>query len=435
MRKNYTFRNLATALLLWASVSVFSQTFENGVFVLNEGGAGSGNASVSFLGGNPVTVQNNIYQTANPTLESLGDTAQSMSFNGQNAYIVLNVSNTVKVMDRYSLEHIATVSEGLNNPRYMAFAAGKAFITNWGSGTNSDDDYLAVLNLETNSVESTISLGEGVERIFNINEKLYVLHQGGYGQGTTVSVVDPLAGELLDTIVVGDVPNSALYEGGFLYILCGGNPIWSGNPTEGSLHKIDLSTDEVIDSYTLTGLNPANLESTGTGEIFFSSEAGVYSATLDEMGADAQLLFSLEDQGVYGFYGMDLIDGDLFVADAGNYVSEGNAYVFSTEGTQLDVFQVGVIPNGFYKAEPNLSVPSSDAALTLSAWPNPTTDRFFVNSDEVVQVTLFDISGRLVLQADASSEKAVDVSGLPSGLYLTKIVSDSATQTLKIQKK
>ncbi|RZJ71376.1 DUF5074 domain-containing protein [Flavobacterium sp.] len=428
MKHIYTFFAMLFGLI---SVAADAQSFDNGIFVLNEGGAGSNNASVSYIP-NSGSLQNNIFASANPSAGSLGDTAQSLTFYGNYAYIVLNISNTIKIVDRMTFELVATVSTGLNNPRYMAFVDGKGFITNWGSGANANDDYLAVLDLETNIVENTIPLAEGAERIAAINNQLYILHQGGYGFGNSVSIVNPQTETLTTSIAVGDVPNSYVVDNGFLYVLCGGKPSWSGTQTSGGLYKIDLSDNEVEESLTWNGMNPANLQSSGNGSIFFTNDANVYKGEISSLGLNAPAIIALGEQGVYGIYGLNFIDGKLYVADAGNYVSPGTAFVYDANGTAVTNYVVGVIPNGFYKAEPNLSVPNPTRKLALFAYPNPTSDKFFVNSEEVVPVSLFDLTGRKVLEQNASNQLGIDVTSLQSGQYLAQIATQKGVVTTKI---
>ncbi len=47
----------------------------------------------------------------------------------------------------------------------MTFANGKGYVTDWGDGGSATDDVVAIINLATNTVESSISVGEGPEQI------------------------------------------------------------------------------------------------------------------------------------------------------------------------------------------------------------------------------------------------------------------------------
>ena len=145
-------------------------SYDNGVLILNQGGFGNGNASVSYLSDDFTTQQNNIFSLVNPTI-TLGDTAQDMGFYQNLAFVVLNASNKIEVMNRYTMAHVATIATGLNNPRYIAFANGKGFVTNWGDGGSTSDDYVAVFNLSTYAVITTIPVAEGPERIIENDTK------------------------------------------------------------------------------------------------------------------------------------------------------------------------------------------------------------------------------------------------------------------------
>lgn len=64
-------------------------------------------------------------------------------------------------------------SSGLINPKYIAFSNGKAFVTNWGNTAIATDDFVAVIDLNTNLVTSSIPVEESPGRILSNNGKLY----------------------------------------------------------------------------------------------------------------------------------------------------------------------------------------------------------------------------------------------------------------------
>lgn len=429
--KNFTTRAtiLCIILFLFQFYNASAQ-YTDGVFVLNEGGAGSGNASVSFISNSAVT--NNIFGIQNPGIPSLGDTAQSISFNGDYAYIILNISNTVKVVNRNTFAYVATISTGINNPRYMAFANGKGYVTNWGDGTATSGDYIAVIDLDTNTVESNIAMSSGVERIILVNEKLYVAHQGGFGVGNTISVIDPMTNQVQQTIEVGDVPNSLLVKDGFLYVLCGGTPSWYPIPTDGKLVKIDLATNTILTTLDFPNMHPNNLEiNTAATDFFYTIDENVFTIPVDATTLPTLPLCSLSAQGVYGIYGMDLIDDKLYVADAGNYASPGTVYIFETSGLLLENFTVGVIPNSFYKAVEVLSNPTNSLAATVSFYPNPTSDIFYINNGENASIKIYDNAGRMVKEANYNAA-GISISNLSAGVYFVEISkqADKSVQRL-----
>jgi hypothetical protein len=321
--------------------------YDNGVLILNQGGFFKGNASVSYLSDDLLTQQNNIFALVNPTI-TLGDTAQDIGFNGDLAFIVLNVSNKIEVVNRYTMKLVATIKTGLNNPRYIAFSNGKGFVTNWGDGGSTSDDYVAVINLASYTVASTISVIEGPERIMANNNKLYVAHQGGFGFGNAISIIDGAANTVLSKITVGDVPNSFELSNGVLYVLCGGKPSYSKAETAGSLVKLNLANNTVSSTINFPDkTHPSNLDIVNS-DVFYTVGSDVYKSTLTAATLPTSKLFSTTPQGVYGVYSFAVHNNKIFVGDAGDYSSNGKVYVYSPTGALEKEYTVGIIPAGFY---------------------------------------------------------------------------------------
>jgi hypothetical protein len=409
------FYKLQFLLLLSFSIASKSQPFENGVLVLNEGGFAANNASMSFINSSNV-LQNNVYAAANSGA-ILGDTTQSMFFSDQKAYVVLNGTGAIKILNRYTLQLENTVS-GLINPRFITKVQGNLFVTCWGSGSSATDDYVAVIDGISNSIIHTIPVSEGAERIFNYNNKLYVAHQGGYGYGNTVSVLDATSYALLQTISVGDVPNSLAENNGILYILCGGKPSFSGDETTGRLVKFDLNTNQIINTIVFPNIqHPSNIRIDGS-DIYFTSDANIFKMPVAQNTLPTTALFSINPQGIYGVYGLDIFDAKIYISDAVDYIAAGKVYVYATSGTFQNSFTVGIIPNGCYKATPNLAT-NSVTKLTLEMYPNPSSDKIYLNTNETLDVIIYDLSGRIV-KTETYNDNGIVVSDLNKGIYIVK---------------
>ncbi|TDP59450.1 YncE family protein [Flavobacterium dankookense] len=321
--------------------------YDNGVLILNQGGFGYGNASLSYFSNDLSTFQNTIFSLVNPTI-TLGDTAQDIGFYTNLAYIVLNGSSKIEIVNRFTLAHVGTISEGLSNPRYIQFARGKAYVTNWGNGGSTTDDFVAVINLATNTVSSTIAVAEGPERIIEENDKLYVAHSGGFGYGNTISVINAATDALQTTIAVGDVPNSIEEEDGYLYVICGGKPFWTQDETLGKLVKIRLSNNTVTSTISFPeGQHPSNLV-IENNSLYYTVDSGIYKKTLSANTLPATELFSISEQSEYDVYSFAVKNNKIFVGDAVDYSSNGKVYVYSLDGDLLANKTVGVIPAGFY---------------------------------------------------------------------------------------
>ena len=59
---------------------------------------------------------------------------------------------------------------------------------------------------------------------------------------------------------------------------------------------------------------------------------------------------------------------------------------------------------------------------TLKIYPNPTTDRFYLPAGiQVDHLTVWDMSGRIVVSEKAFAERSIDVGTWPAGTYLVKL--------------
>ncbi len=328
--------------------------YDKGALVLSQGGFGRGDASVSYISTDFSNFQNDIFSLVNPSI-TLGDTGQDIGLNGDFAYIVLNVSNKIEVVNRYTMLHVATIN-GLNNPRYIAFSNGKGFVTNWGDGSNPADDFVAVINLNSNTISTTIPVAEGPERIIENASKLYAAHYGGYGFGNTISVIDAVSNTLQRSIVVGDLPNDMQINDGFLWVSCSGNPNYASVETAGKLVKVNLTTNQVAASFAYSDATKhiSNLVIEGSNA-YYTLNADIYKMPLTANALPESAAFSAATQGVFGIYSFAINANHIYVGDAGNYTDLGKVYVYSlgsNSGVGLGVlektFTVGVIPAGFY---------------------------------------------------------------------------------------
>ena len=98
--------------------------YDGGIFVVNEGNNGTPNGTISYLS-DDLKVENDVFKLVNN--KASGDTPQSIGFNGDLAYIVTNASNKIELVNRFTFKSIATITTGLSNPRFIAFANGKGY--------------------------------------------------------------------------------------------------------------------------------------------------------------------------------------------------------------------------------------------------------------------------------------------------------------------
>jgi len=68
-------------------------------------------------------------------------------------------------------------------------------------------------------------------------------------------------------------------------------------------------------------------------------------------------------------------------------------------------------------------------ASTLSVYPNPATDRLYVNAENLQSVEMYDILGHNVM---TTTNNVVDLSGFEAGVYFVTVRTENAAKTTKL---
>lgn len=340
---------LSKLLLIALSVSLFVSCsnddndskgqYENGFFILNEGSAGQG--SVSFSSNDFSAFTKDAYTAANGN-DLLGKYAQNIFFDGDNAYIIAGGSNVINVVNRYTFKLVAKIETGLANPRYGVAKDGKAYVTNantYYSANNPNgntDDYIAVINLATNTYESKINLNATANRIIEENGKLYITEPYNNDKLLVVNI----ANKTLETpVTIGSSADTMEEENGTLYILRG--PY--GDRSE--IVKVKLA-DKSVSKITF----PESLDGAGyldiyQSKIYYTVGNSVYSIATSAAEASTTAILTANLGYLYGF----AVNNDhIFLADSGDFKADSKAYIYSLTGSLQKELTVGVGPNGFY---------------------------------------------------------------------------------------
>lgn len=319
-------------------------TYSEGFFVLNEGLYEQGNSTISYIDPANDEVVQGIFSEVNGI--DLGDTASDLGFYEDMAFVVVNVSNTIEVVDRETFLSVATIDTDLENPRKIAFLNGMAYVTNWGDASNPDDDYVAVFNAETFELVTTIAVEEGPENILAEGDRVFVAHKGGWSQNNILSVIS--GSEVEKTIQVGDVPNSLSVGNGSLWVSSAGLPDYVGE-TAGAISRIDLTTLEVAKTFSnaAASWHPANLV-VENGSVYYTLGKEVYSFAAGEESLPSEADFTMEE--VVNLYGFKLHNGRIYAASAStDYTGDGQLFVYdATTGNLKATYETGINPNGIF---------------------------------------------------------------------------------------
>jgi hypothetical protein len=313
-----------------------SLPFSTGVFILNEGGGGA-TGSLSHLTNDFETLTEDAFGVVNQN-EDLGFFVQSMFFDEERAYIISNGSNLITVVDRFSLELIDVIDTGLNVPMFGTVLNGKAYVSNLADFISNQDDYLAVIDLETLSVESTLVLGNTTDYVLSHNNNLYV-QNASYGFGNSISKVNPNTLVVTETLEVGEGLSAMRVDGNFLY----------ASTTE-ALVKVDLTDFSIHQTLPLSeNLEGARNLRVFEDQVIFTVGTSAYttSTSLDILPVEA--IFTYSSNSAFGsFYGFDVHNGHIYLSDGVDFASEGFIEVRTLSGDLEYSDTVGIGPNSFY---------------------------------------------------------------------------------------
>jgi YVTN family beta-propeller protein len=332
-------------------------SYDSGVIVLNQGGFG-GNTTLSYISFDLNTLQNDIYGVVNPSLPALGEFGQDIGFNGSKAYVVLDNADAIEIVNRYTMADIGSITTGMSHPRYIAFANGKAYVSNQADFMSLTDDFVTVYNLATNAVITTIPVpGGSAEKMMVDGTKLYVAQGGEYGTGNKVVVIDTTTDTVSTSITVGDSPNSLQIENGFLWVMCGGNSKYYPFPvtaTAGKLMKIDLANNNIVKTYSFPDVSkyPNNFAIYGANG-YYNINKDIYKIDLTAPGLPSIPAFTTAAQSPNAFA---VKSNHIYVGDATDFNSDGKVYIYSLGavsgsspiGTLQKTHTVGITPAGFY---------------------------------------------------------------------------------------
>ena len=336
------------------------------LFVLNEGGLGSNNATLDFLrisNGNYIT---GAFKKMNPGVSGgLGDVGNDMAVYADELWIVVNNSGLVEVLSAKDENELTALS--VPTPRSIAMDDKYAYVTSWAgayaTGSYDANGYYTVtdsknpkgrvyrISLETRKVEGSIEVGYQPEGIAYDNGKLYVANSGGissqlppdYSYDNTVSVIDTKSFRVTETIEVQVNLKNVYADGkGNVYVTTLGN-YWD---VHSGLYRIQGNTvSKVADYVSVSALHGDAVYCIGTETEFdWTATSHAYKAWSVRDGVKKDLSLNVSATALYG---LCVLNEDLFiVSDAGDYYNPGTVSCYE-KGTKLWSVYAGVCPGHF----------------------------------------------------------------------------------------
>lgn len=303
----------------------------NGLIILNEGSFNANNATVGFTSWNYEEYFDNVAKFAD---DKLGDVAQSMAFKDDKAYVVLNNSNKIEIFHRYNFKHIGSITEGLNQPRYIAFANNKMYVTNQGNNV------VSVYNPASNEHITDIAIDGTIDQIHAWNTKLYV-QNAAFGVGKDIVVIGE-NNTIEKKITLEEGLQGMVVLGDFIYAI-------SSNNFKSFFYRINANTNTIVRTFIST-MNPEakNLR-LDNNTMYYTSQNKVFNWSTTDINAQENAVVITKDYNEYAsFYGFNVINNVVYTANAGDFVNSSTITIYDLKGKEIKSFKGGVATNNFY---------------------------------------------------------------------------------------
>ncbi|AMR27572.1 hypothetical protein A0257_11005 [Hymenobacter psoromatis] len=320
-----------------------------GVYVLSEGQYGAGDGVVSAFDKSTKTLVVDAFGAANGG-SKLGDVIQDMGVVGSSGYVCVNASNKVEVVSLPDFKSVATI-RNIRQPRYFAAtSATRGYVTSWrGPYTNYQPGKVMVLNLTTNTVIDSITVGRNPEQLIALNGLLYVPNS----YDNTVSVIDATTNKVTSTVTVSDGPRNVMADqAGNIWALCSGFTVYNSVPpyniissTPAALVRFATASPTTQLKLAFVGGSPTQLRiSPDKTQLYYGFNGAEYQMSTTATTLPATPFIRRNFNG----FGIDPRDNTLYAAVSTGYTTNGRFLRYpAAGGAAIDSFTVKVGPNGF----------------------------------------------------------------------------------------
>lgn len=303
------------------------------VYVINEGGFGYGNASVTLY--DPVTghTVEDVYKEQNNN--DVGDVAQSLSRIGNRFYLVVNNSGKVLVCDA-AFKKTGQIS-GLSSPRYLLPVTNqKAYVSDYNGGA------VSIVDMNSNLKTGSIPCPGWTERMALIYNKAFVTNL----RKKYIYVINTTTDAITDSVETGiNAAGLVLDKNDRLWILSAGD---KANNVPGRLTRVHPLTLAVEATFLFpSGASPGNLGLNGTKDTLWYLSGDIFRMAINNTTLPVAPFISAGTKNFYGL-GVDPNHHTVYAADALDYAQRANVYIYGPDGVERALFKAGVNANGFY---------------------------------------------------------------------------------------
>ena len=311
--------------------------FNKGAFVINEGLFNSGGGDISWINFENDSISNEIFRFANNFPP--GDIPFHMALIDD--FIFLTVNNSGKIYKLNGNFKVEKTISGIMSPREICIGPnGNLFVSSLYK------PYIYVVNAGQGALVDSIYTGRPVENLLLHKGKLWATHWSQLASTKTnnvLLVIDPIAKQLSDSIIVGIEPNSmCIDKNEHIWILCSGG---FDHAETARLVVVDPVSHNVVRSIQFLSANdyPTSLVVNLLGDTLYYINQHIY-----KMSVNATAIPSTHWVQSIGntFYRLAVnpADNTIWASDAGNYIHAGKVLHYSPFGSLIKEFNAGVVP-------------------------------------------------------------------------------------------
>ena len=335
-----------------------------GFYLLNEGNMGSNKATLDFFDFDTGIYKRNIYAEVNPTVpKEMGDVGNDIAIYGRKLYAVINCSNKMEVMDAQTAKRITQIE--IPNCRFVKFHKQYAYVTSYAGPVVIDPDYkqsgfVAKVDTATLKVIDRCLVGYQPDELEIVDGKIYVANSGGYmgAQNTenyerTVSVIDiETFTEEKRIDVEYNLERIKADKRGNLWVSSRGD--YKTLPSR--LFFIDKQKQEVTETIPIAASNywiDDDLLYVYGSEFSYITHSWTMTYHIVDTRTRKVVSDKIVTDGTeerfekpYGIM-VHPETKDIYITDAGDYVTPGLLYCFSKEGKRKWTIRTGDIPAHF----------------------------------------------------------------------------------------
>ena len=315
--------------------TVVEQTYENGVLIVNEGVFGGVPGTIDFYDRSKDSLIRNVYSTVNDG-QVIGSVLQSVTVIGENAYLVVNNSAKIEVVDAITMEYKNTITN-VFSPRYIVYLGNnEAVVSEWG--TDGFSGQLKKIDLLTMTVTDSVSVS-GPEQMVVSNDKIYVANSGGWGESDQVTIHGFDLTQQSEVTVGKRTIDMVQDVNGAVWVLSGG----SYATNDGA--SICRIVGGVSDFCKELSVFPSDLIIDATGDNLYYVENGVIKKLDISIPLEEVTMNNTVSGIIYGL-GYDGEEDALLVGTTPDFSSESTTYIIPANGSVRE-YTTGVLTNSF----------------------------------------------------------------------------------------